>query len=151
MKWLTTKCARSSVRKTLKWPSRGPRFFPHWGNYFYWIYSSLHCLSLCWHCGQFEYFKENSNNLMDCALWDCQWCLLQCGAGGSICLRELSGNFVMTLLLDWNFHHMKKALPALCLCKCLLGKYKLKVYWLFLLNFCLSKILCVWAIAANNS
>ena len=29
-------------------------------------------------------------------------------------------------------------------CRCLLGKYKFKVYWSLLLNFCLSKILGVW-------
>ena len=50
-------------------------------------------------------------------------------------VRELSGNFIMTLFLDRNFHHMIRVLPGLCLCKCLLGKYKLKVYWLLLLNF----------------
>ena len=59
-------------------------------------------------------------------------------------VRELSGNFIMTLFLDWNLHHMIGALPVLCLCKCLLGKYKLKVYWLLLLNICLSKILGMW-------
>ena len=43
----------------------------------------------------------------------------------------------MTLFFDWN-------LIVLCLCKCLLGKCKLKVNWLLLLYFCLSKILGVW-------
>ena len=40
----------------------------------------------------------------------------------------LSGNFVMTLFLDLDFHHMIRAVPGLCFCKCLLGKYKLKIY-----------------------
>ena len=59
-------------------------------------------------------------------------------------VRELSGNVIMTLFLDWNLHHMIRAVPGLCLCRCLLGKYKLRVYWLLLLNFYFSKILCVW-------
>ena len=42
-------------------------------------------------------------------------------------VRELSGNFVMTLFLDWNFHHMIRTVPRLCLCECLLGKYKPKL------------------------
>ena len=50
-------------------------------------------------------------------------------------VRELSGNFVMTLFLDWNFYHIIRPLPGFCLCKCLLGKFNLKVYWLLLLNF----------------
>ena len=35
---------------------------------------------------------------------------------------------------------MIMTLPGLCLCKCVLGKYKLKVYLLLLLNFYLSNI-----------
>ena len=38
-------------------------------------------------------------------------------------VRELSGNFIIIL-----YDYMIKALPGLCLYKCLLGKYKLKVY-----------------------
>ena len=34
----------------------------------------------------------------------------------------MSWNFVVTLFLDSNFHHMISALPGWCLCKCLLGK-----------------------------
>ena len=44
-----------------------------------------------------------------------------------------SGNFVMTLFFNWNFHYVIRALPGLCLCKCLLDKYKFNVYWLLLI------------------
>ena len=52
-------------------------------------------------------------------------------------VRELSENFVMAFFLDWNYYHIIRDLPGLCLCKCLLGKYKLKAYWLLLLSCCL--------------
>ena len=63
-------------------------------------------------------------------------------------VRELSRNFVMScqgivrefcygIFLDWNYYHIIRDLPGLCLCKCLLGKYKLKAYWLLLLSCCL--------------
>ena len=54
-------------------------------------------------------------------------------------VRELSGNFVMScwgiarefcydIFLHGNFHYIIRDLLGFCLCKCLFGKYKLKVY-----------------------
>ena len=54
-------------------------------------------------------------------------------------VRELSGNFVIScqgivrefchdIIFRLKLPSYDKALPGLCLCKCLLGKYKLKVY-----------------------
>ena len=56
-------------------------------------------------------------------------------------VRELSGNFVMScwgiarefcydIFLHGNFHYIIRDLLGFCLCKCLFGQYKLKVYWL---------------------
>ena len=51
--------------------------------------------------------------------------------------------FCYDIFLDWKFHHIRH-LPGLCLCKYLLGKYKLHVYWLLLLSCCLLRILGMW-------
>ena len=69
-------------------------------------------------------------------------------------VRELSGNFViMTLFLDWNFHHSIPSIPStwVLFMSMSIWQYKLKVYWLLLSNICFSKTLVCRGITINNS